>query len=727
MILVLKSLFQSLTIALFSLFSLAAAAFILFFYFGKDLPDHQYLKDYRPPLVNRAFTSEGDLLFEYAQERRIFLSLEKMPILLIQAFLMAEDKNFFFHNGIDLERLLKAAFMNSIQQSWAKHPIGASTISQQVAKNFLIGNERSFSRKAKEAIMAFRLEQTLGKSRILELYLNQIYLGRNTYGVAAAAVNYFGKNIYQLQLHEMAFLAALPKAPSALEKEESLKKAKDRRDWVLSRMAQEGIISPQDQETASNTPIELINKSGSIKDPGFFSDEVQRQTLQIKGLQEFKSQGISIHTTIDSTLQKIAQKALQHGLELYDRRHGWRGPYQGLHFEDLDEEASIEKIKGLHLPLSNTQLQLAIVTELNEKEANILLKDGTHGTIPLKEMLWARRYISVNSLGPEITKPSDVLKKGDVILVSLLEEKNYRLTQIPEVSGGLVILDPYTGRVFALTGGYDYKLNQFNCASQGLRQPGSAFKPFVYFTALEKGYTAESIILDAPIEIYMGRGVGAYAPRNISRRFYGPTPLAHGIIYSRNAMTVRLAQKVGLKSIKKVVSRFGLTDSLPLRPSIALGSYETTLLKLTAAYAPFANGGYKITPSVIDKIYDSLGGIIWHHEVDFFSEKLPITHFHHIAIMREILKMVVEKGTAKQLKYLTQYTSLSGKTGSANDYRDAWFIGYTDRYVIGAFVGFHDRRSLGESETGGKAALPLFEKCIISLLELEGKSPHKEV
>ncbi|MBI1953972.1 MAG: transglycosylase domain-containing protein, partial [Proteobacteria bacterium] len=587
-----------LTFIVFLFTSSCSFVFFLFFYYGRDLPDYDYLHHYKPPVLTRFYDQKGSLFREYGAEKRIFVPIYDIPYLVIQAFLSAEDKNFFYHFGLDFLSVIRAALLNTMSQSWDKRPTGASTITQQVAKNFLVGNERSIKRKIKEAIMALRLEHALSKERILELYLNQIYLGNGCYGIMAASLHYFNKSLEELTLSEIAFLASLPKSPSNLS---NLKRIQDRRDWVLGRLVEGKIITTEQAENAKCEPLHFATPRPLLKEGDYFADEVKRQIIQLLGADTFNYSGLTVRTTFDTQLQKWADEALQKGLIDYDRRHGFRGPIAHLPFsqEWADMLKKVIKPPGLGI------WQIAVI--LKYKPENILIgfEDGTTS------------YLNPQSLTCKLWQKTPLLSKGDVIIVSKTNDPSYfNLEQIPDVSGAVVVMEAHTGKVLALSGGYSFDLNQFNCATQAWRQPGSAFKPFVYLTALENGYKPHTLILDAPISFRLHQGV--YRPQNYSKKFYGPTPLRVGLEKSRNVMTVRLAQRLGMKRIEQVGKRFGLVDSLPKQLAMSLGAKETTLLRLTAAYAMLANGGIKITPYLIERVHNDQGRVLYTPYLHYF-------------------------------------------------------------------------------------------------------------
>lgn len=694
-----------LTLVTFLFTTAGVVAFFLFFYYGRGLPDYGFLHNYEPLAVNSLKDSQGQTLQEFSEERRIYVPLDMVPPLLVTSFLVAEDKNFYYHCGLDLHGILRAVVSNSLQGAWLSRPLGGSTITQQVAKNFLIGNERSFERKIKEAIMSVRLESALGKERILELYLNQIYLGMGAYGIAAAALTYFNKPLDQLSVAEMAFLAALPKAPSFYPNQKDLRQGKARRNWVIDRLWAEGILTEQEAEAAKNEPLTIYQGAGQKTSPDYYTAHIRQELVNHLGEDVVRQGGLTVKTALDPSLQEIAIKALKQGLMVYDRRHGWRGPLHHLEGEGNGPDEWLMELEKFPLPPGLGEWALGVVLETAAGQATIGLKGGERGVIPLEHLKWARRTLPDQLVGPEVKHPKDVLKPGDIIAVSYKKEGIYCLEQIPDVTGGLVALDPHTGRVMAMVGGYDFGISQYNCVSQAKRQPGSAFKPFVYLTALEQGYTPESKVLDVPLMVNAGGKMGVYAPQNITKKFYGPTSLQVGLMRSRNVMTVRLAQQVGLRKIEKVAKTFGLVEKLPHQLAMALGAAETTLLKLTTAYGMIANGGHHISPVFIDEVLDRHNQTLYEAPL---ADKSRMASEKSIRSLLKMLRKVAQGGTAQSLASLAR--PIAGKTGSTNDHKDAWFVGFTPDLVVGVFVGFASPRTLGPDESGSRVAVPIFKE-----------------
>ena len=718
-------------------------------HYGRDLPDYRQLADYEPPVMTRIHAADGALVAEYARERRLFVPIEAMPKRLIQAFLSAEDKNFYEHSGVDPIGILRAVVTNLRRFSDDRRPVGASTITQQVAKNFLLTNEVSIARKAKEAILAFRIEQTLEKDRILELYLNEIYLGAGAYsgsgayGVAAAALNYFNKSLDELTLPEAAYLAALPKAPNNYHPIRHAAAAKARRDWVLGRMAEDGVISWDEMRAAAAEPLQVRPPDPTRFVPAeYFAEDIRRLLVERYGEEALYEGGMSVRATVEPRLQEIAESELRRGLMAYDHRHGWRGPIARV------DAAGDWKAALRHLPRQplHPAWSLAVVLEVGES-AKIGFADGSQGQVPLAALTWARRAVGEDALGPKVRAASDVLAKGDVVAVSRLEEGDegyakdaYALEQIPAVNGAVVAMDPHTGRVLAMAGGWSYVDSQFNRATQALRQPGSAFKPIVYAAALDHDFTPSSLVLDAPFAFDQGPGLGVWKPQNYSHQFYGPSTLRVGLEKSRNLMTVRLAQNVGMDIVVDYAKRMGVVDQMQPYLPMALGAAETTLLRLTAAYSIFVNGGKRIQPTLLDRIQDRRGATIYRHDErpcqacqpvawqeqpppelpDLREQTLDPATAYQIVSM---LQGVVERGTGARIAAVGK--PLAGKTGTSNDSKDTWFVGFAPDLALGVFVGFDEPRSLGARETGSSAAAPIFKEIMARALKDQPGTPFR--
>ena len=683
-------------------------------YFSIGLPDYKKVSNYQPPISSRVYSENNKLIAEYSLEKRIFIPFESIPKKVINSFLSAEDKNFFNHPGIDAKGILRAIIKNIKNISQNKRLEGASTITQQVAKNFLLSNEVSMKRKIKEAILAFRIERAYTKERILELYLNQIYLGQGTYGIAAASLEYFDKSIKELDYPEASMLAALPKAPSKYNPYKFPEVAKFRRNLVLNNLAENDFISKKQLNKFKETKIQLKKrKIEIINEANSYTEEVRRTVKNIYGFEKLYSQGFSIKTPLNINYQIQAIKSLRKGIEEYDRRHGWRGPVSN-RIDNKNWKKNISKYK-----LDPTlNWQLAEITSLNDEEIIFKIIDSKEkniqGRLNLKQIKWTipkKKFIK------------DIYKIGDIIFVKK-EQNFWELKQYPKVNGGIVILDPYNGNVLALVGGFNFKKSEFNRVTQAKRQPGSAFKPIVYAAALEKGFAPNSIILDAPFVESQGVGLKNWKPENYGKKFYGPSTFRKGIEYSRNLMTVRIAKILGLEEILDLSKKLNIYDEIPELLSVSLGAVETTLLDLTSAYAPFVNGGVKISPKLISRIQDRRGKTIYQEKSrkclgcdKFINEemKLPLIKSTNEKVMspetayqmNSILQGVVQRGTAKKLRSLN--VPLGGKTGTTNDNFDAWFIGFSSKIVIGVYIGYDNPKTLGKFETGSKAALPIFK------------------
>ncbi|MGH6945233.1 MAG: penicillin-binding protein 1A [Geminicoccaceae bacterium] len=745
---VLKLLGALLIVALVVCAAGAGGALYLLQRYGQGLPDYRQLADYQPPTVTRIHAADGRLLAEYAAEKRVFVPIEAIPKRVIQAFLAAEDKNFYSHPGIDVLSIVRAAVTN-IGRLWEdRRPVGASTITQQVAKNFLLTNEVSLERKIKEAILAFRIEHAFTKDQILELYLNEIYLGIGSYGVAAAALNYFDKSLDELTTAEAAFLGGLPKAPSWYNPARQPEAARNRRDWVIGRMLELGFIDREDAEHAWAEPLEMRKRAPTeIFTADYFTEEVRRELVQRYGESALYQGGLSIRTTLQPELQAIVQRALRDGLMAYDQRHGWRGPEAELPLDGAwpTELAALEVHDGLE------SWRLALVLETGPEAAVVGFADGSQGTLPFTTMRWARKVDEAGNLGPVPSRPDQVVQPGDVIWVAAEEAPQdaqgapgagarYALRQAPEVEGAVVALDPHNGRVLAMSGGFSYGRTEFNRATQARRQPGSALKPFVYLAALADGFTPSSIILDAPLVIDQGPELGKWKPANYSRRFYGPSTLRLGLEKSRNVMTVRLAKAIGMDRVVDMAGRFGLAEGMGHNLASALGSNEVTLLQLTTAYAELVNGGKHIEPALIERMQDRHGrtvmrrdqrpcpdcqDVAWHGQpapelVDQRAQVIPAPLAYQ---MVNLLQGVVERGTGVRARSIGK--PVAGKTGTSDDSRDAWFIGFTPDLVVGVYVGYDQPRSLGDREQGATAALPIFVDIMDEALKNKPATPFR--
>jgi penicillin-binding protein 1A len=720
----------------------AGAAYLLWKVSG-DLPDYAKLREYEPPVMTRVHAADGELVAEYAVERRLFMPIQGVPRQVIEAFLSAEDKNFYSHFGIDPVGIGRAAAENiqNIMRGGGRSLVGGSSITQQVAKNFLLTSEKSYERKIKEALLALRIENAFTKDQILELYLNEIYLGLGAYGIAAAALIYFDKSVDSLTIAEAAYLAALPKAPNNYHPFRHPERAIERRNWVIDRMQDNGFITPDEGDAARKSPLEVtLRPSGArLQAADYFAEEVRRKLYELYGEDGLYKGGLSVRSTLDPKLQVLARRVLVKGFVGYDRTRGWRGP-----IETVDITGDWGPAVGAVDPLGDIEpWRLAVALKVEEDGAVIGLRptklpSGQFsekrdvGRIPLAQMKWAGK------------KAADILKPGDVFYVSPavkeppeddpeavaeVIEGVYELQQIPKVSGALVAMDPHTGRVLALVGGFSFAESEFNRATQAMRQPGSSFKPFVYASALDNGYSPSSVVIDAPIEIVSGGKI--WRPQNYGGKFAGPSTLRRGIEKSRNVMTVRLAQDMGMPLIREYAKRFGIYDDLAPYLPMSLGAGETTVLRMAGAYSTLANGGRKITPTLIDRIQNRYGETIYKHDervcetcdakdwngqdepelIDNREQVLdPYTDYQIISM----LEGVVQRGTATIMKSVGK--PIAGKTGTTNDEKDAWFMGFSPDLAVGVYIGYDQPKPLGRGMTGGRLAAPVVRDFMMEAL-----------
>lgn len=715
-----------------TLFTLALmgmlAAALVFYHFSRELPDYSELAHYDPATVTRLYAADGKLLAEYAVEKRIFVPLSAVPKRVIQAFISAEDKDFYTNTGIDISGIARAMRQNMRSILGGGHSLaGGSTITQQVVKNFLLTPEKSYSRKIKEAILAYRITQVYSKDRILELYLNEIYLGKGSYGVAAAALNYFNKPLNELTIEEAAMLASLPKEPARIDPSIHPDRAKERRDWVISKMAEGGYITADEARAASAAPIALRERDrAETANADFFAEEVRRELAARYGSDTLYKGGLYVKTTLDPTLQGYADRALRYALTEYDRRHGYRGALARIGGADWQKQLT-ELVAKKRWPLFDGE-KLAMVWEGGAKPS-VVFADGKRGLIDAASREWTK---------------SKGLQTGDVLIVAPGEnappakekgkkakkEKEpashnyFAVHQVPEVNGAMIVMEPYTGRVLAMSGGYSYGGTEFNRATQAKRQPGSSFKPFVYLAGMENGFTPSSIFEDAPVELAQGSGLPVWKPNNYSSEYFGPATLRMGLEKSRNAMTVRLAQAMGLDKVVDVGTRFGIYDKLPEQFSIVLGAQETTLIRLANAYCMLVNGGKKVSPSLIERIDDKTGKTILRRDArlcptcrgaagtaiatppELPDDRMQIVDNRVAYQIVSMLQGVVERGTAARARVLGR--PMAGKTGTTNDSRDTWFMGFSPDLVAGIYVGYDQPRTLGRKETGASVALPGF-------------------
>ncbi len=711
------------------------AAAGLLWHFSKDLPDYSQLQNYEPPVMTRVHASDGSLVAEYATQRRLYIPIQAVPKMVINAFLAAEDKNFYDHGGLDFSGILRAGIVHvqDLILGRKRRPQGASTITQQVAKNFLLTNELSYQRKIKEALLALKIERAYTKEKILELYLNEIFFGLGAYGVAAASLLYFDKSVHELTVAEAAYLAALPKGPNNYHPFRRRDEAIARRNYVIDRMVEDQYLAAADAEISKKTQLNVTTRptGAHIFAAEYFAEEVRRWVYDKYGEKTLYEGGLSVRTTLDPKMQVVARKSLIDGFVRFDEAQGWRGPVTKIVLAG-DWGPKLAEVK----PLSDiAPWRLAVVLEISDLAARIGLyparepggafsKERLVGTIALDGVKWAKA-----ATGPAKGKPpskvTQVLEAGDVVYVEPIgkDTVQYRLRQVPEVSGAIVVMDPWTGRVLAMVGGFSYDQSQFNRATQAMRQPGSSFKPLVYATALDNGYTPSTVVMDAPVEIDQGPGLPPWRPENYAAgKYNGPSTLRYGIEQSRNTMTVRLAQDVGMPLIAEYAKRFGVYDNLPPYLSFALGAGETTVLKMVAAYSMFDNGGKRIIPTFIDRIQDRYGRTVYKHDqrecqgctatrwqnqpeptlIDRREQVLdPMTAYQITAMMEG----AVQRGTGTAVREVGK--PIAGKTGTTNDEKDVWFIGFSPDLAVGVYLGYDKPRHLASGATGGHIAAPI--------------------
>lgn len=703
---------------------------------SKDLPDYEVLARYEPPVTTRIHASDGSLMAEYAHERRLYLPIQAIPDRVKAAFLSAEDKNFYSHPGIDIQGIGRAA----VRYVSGGPMQGGSTITQQVAKNFLLTNEQTIDRKIKEAVLSFRIEEAYSKDRILELYLNEIFFGLGAYGIAGAALTYFDKSVNELTIADAAYLAALPKGPANYHPFRHTERAIERRNWVIEQMVENDYISREEAEKAKAEGLGVKPRRGGtyLFAGEYFTEEVRREIISRYGQTALYEGGLSVRTTLNPEMQRLARRAMQAGLIRYDTLRGYRGPVTTIDVSG-DWGVALGEVKGLE---DVPEWTLAVVLESGASGLRIglkptrqvsgeLVKERVEGTVSKEGMSFAMRHV-VDGKTLKANSPADVLKPGDVVFVEKQEggDNAYRLRQMPEVSGGMIAMDPHTGRVLAMVGGFSYAQSEFNRATQAMRQPGSSFKPIVYAAALDNGYTPASVIMDGPITIQSGNTT--WTPKNYDGRAAGPSTLRSGIERSRNLMTVRLANDMGMKLVAEYAERFGVYDKLAPYLPMSLGSGETTVMRMVSAYAIMANGGRSIQPSLIDRIQDRYGKTVFRHDsrgcegcnasdwqnqpepelIDNADQVLdPMTAYQITSMMVG----VVQRGTATSVAELGRH--MAGKTGTTNDEKDAWFIGYTPNLVVGLYMGYDKPKSLGRGTTGGGLAAPVFKDFMRAALE----------
>jgi len=735
-----------------------AAAFIaltvggVLWIYSRDLPSHEQLAQYSPKTISRIYSGEGQLIDEFAEERRVFVPIAEIPPLVKEAFISAEDKNFYTHHGYDVRGMIGAVVQGLRAGGQMR---GASTITQQVMKNFLLSSDRSVERKIKELILATRLESTLSKDQILELYLNEIFLGQNSFGVAAASQTYFNKALTDLAPHEAATLAAMPQAPGRYHPVRAKERVTERRNYVLREMWQNGYIDQATYESERELPLRSVQNGDfpsfaqGLPPRDYFTDEIRRQLSREFGQEEFFGGGLSIRSTVDEKLQNVSASALQTALEKYDRSRGiWRGTNLKIDPEQLgSEEAWRTALRDAQVPRDIKGWSPAVVLELGASDARIgiegVAEDGTGYVIPAKDVQWARKRLAGGKLGPKAKVASDLLEVGDVVLVRQMTSDSdgsfirWTLRQVPEIEGGFMAMDVNTGRVLAMQGGFSYQSSVFNRATQAQRQPGSSFKPFVYAAALDSGYTPATIVVDEPIVVNTPQGL--WTPKNSSGKFYGPTPMRTGIEQSRNLMTIRIAETIGMDTVATYAEKFGVYDKLGHFLANSLGAQETTLFKMVAAYAMFANGGERVEPTLVDRVQDRRGRTIYRHDQRVCTTcdqeawpagTGPVIRSDRERVMDAItayqvtsmMEGVIKRGSARGVNLPVP---VAGKTGTTNDAKDVWFIGYTSNIVAGCYLGYDNPRSLGGNAFGGTLCVPVFQEFMTQAVKEYGGSAFK--
>ncbi len=720
-----NKLIKKIIIYLSSGFLLSSALIIgILWTYSNKLPDYKFLKMYKPPVSSKLYSGSGELVSDFSSEKRIFVPYDSIPSIVINSFLSAEDKNFFSHPGVDAKGIMRAIFNNVSNIISSKRLEGASTITQQVAKNFLLTNEVSINRKIKEAILAFRIERALSKERILELYLNQIYLGQGSYGIASASLQYFDKPISKLNYQEASLLAALPKAPSKYNPFKNPDLAKYRRNLVIKNLFENSYINKNKYNELINSEINLRKrKTKYLEDARYYVEDVRKNLVEIYGFDKIYKQGFTIKTPINLELQSIATQSLRDGLEAYDKRKGWRGPL----FNKKNTTQWNKNLKKYKLE-KTIGWEIAIVKKIDKFSIEIETEKKIKGIIKYGDISWTKKELD------------EIFKIGDVIYVKKIDENLYSLKQVPKANGGIVVINPYTGRVLAMSGGFSFKQSEFNRATQALRQPGSAFKPFVYALALENEFTPSTLVLDAPVVLDQGEDLKMWKPENYGKKFYGPSTIRTGLEKSRNLMTVRIAQEIGIDKIANFAKSLKIYDNPENLLSISLGSAETTLLKLTSAYSSFVNGGKLVEPIFLDRIQDSEGNTIYNSEkricekckeISYLGKDIPKIKDNFKQILSEetayqitsMLEGAIKRGTGRKLKDLN--LDLAGKTGTTNENTDAWFVGFTSNLVVGVYVGHDEPKTLGKYETGSKTAIPIFKSFIKKSVKKGDARPFK--
>ena len=700
-----------LKISFFLLLLGLAAIWGLVYYYAKDLPDYSTLQHYHPPAVTRIYSADGKLMEEYAKEHRVFVPITTIPRSLIEAFLAAEDRNFYDHYGVDVPGIIRAAFGNVVRVLKGKRMEGASTITQQVVKNFFLSSEQSIARKVKEAVLSYRITMSYTKDQILELYLNQMYLGKGAYGVAAAASTYFNKSVNELTLEESAFIAALPKAPAAFDPDKRYDRILERRNYVINRMVEDKYVTREAADEATKLPITLVkrDKSETIT-ADYYAETVREKIIELFGKEMFYTGGLTVITSMDTKYQEQAEKSLRYGIREYDMKKGYRGPITKIELENWQE-----KLKTISPPKALLEYKLAVVLETQDNKAVIGFEDGTKTSISIETMLWA---------ATNLKSVKTILKPGFVITVLHTPKKTYELRQIPSVNGAFMAMHPVTGQVLAMVGGYDFSASKFNRTTQALRQPGSSIKPFVYLTALENGILPNALYNDEPITISQGPGMPVWKPKNFKGDFLGTITLREALEKSRNLVTVRVIHQLGVAKVAELIKRFGINSNPPHYYSMCLGSLESTAEKMLSAYSAIANGGVKIVPQYIEIIKDAKGNILYKRDSGICTcniesgadtTKPPSVHVPQnirlsdeasIHQIRALMEGVMERGTGRASKKLGKI--MAGKSGTTNDSMDTWFVGFTPKIATITYIGHDTPKDLGKRSTGSTVALPVF-------------------
>lgn len=720
----------------FTIFSIIAgfiASIYMLFYFSRDLPDYNQLANYQPKATTRFYSADGKLLEEYAKEHRIFVPINSIPNSLIEAFIAAEDKNFYQHLGVDIISLIRAVVINAHNLIKNRRMTGGSTITQQVVKNFLLSSERSVIRKIKEAILSYRISKVYTKSKIMELYLNQIYLGKGAHGVGSAALKYFNKSVEELDIAESAFLAGLPKAPSTYDPRRNYTRAIARRNYVITRMVEDNYITPEAAQYAMKLPLKLKRyEKKYLTNAPYFATDVQTEIIEKLGVEALHTGGLTVITTLNSKLQHIANNAMRKRIHEFDYQTGYRGPLTKISIENW-----LDNLREIPDPEAIDNLKLAVILDIEKNKLLIGTKDGKNGKITEENYKWIKQKT-----------PNAKLGVGDVIAVEQLAKNNYKLQQIPEINGGLVIMEPTDGRVLAMVGGYSFTFSKFNRASQALRQTGSVFKPLVYLAALENGIAPNTLFEDAPIEVIQGPGLPLWSPKNYEGQFQGWMPMRIGLEKSRNIITIKVAQAIGLEKLVEITKRFGIHPNPPKIYSLALGTLETSLINMTNAYAMMINGGKKIKPELIEMIKDRSGKVIYRRDKRTCAncnvilnnstevQKIDLPEINYIkpqyvtdpASSYQITSLLLgaaKNGTSRRVSILGKDKIIGGKTGTTNDSKDAWFIGFINDLVVGSYIGYDAPRSLGKYANGATTALPLFIDVMSNILPNHPTLPFK--